>query len=636
MIQARERGEQFDLNKENPDAILYKIDVPANRYDLLCIEGLTRSLRIFLGLEEIPQYKPINPNIPIVIHSDKNVKELRPIVVGAILRDFTFDEEVYKSFIDLQEKLHKNICRERRLVSIGTHDLDTLKPPIRYLLKEPSQIVFTPLQKSSIEEWAKKNQKDPKEQIDARLLFEILKTVCLLPHSLSFLLLLASFLLPLSSISEPNFFFLKKDEHLRKYLKLIDSHDKWPVLVDSNDTVLSLPPILNGEHSKIKLSTKNILIEITALDWTKANIVLNTFVSMFSEYCSSRFQVEVVKIVDFEGKEKFTPNLENYEMLASKKYVEKGLGLSLEDAKIEQLLHKMSLKAKVSGDEIKVRVPVTRSDVMQQCDIWEDIAIAYGYNNLPIKVPETKCFGRQEPLNQLTDLLRHQIAQAGYLEVLTEVLISKDDNFNKLNLEYQPNISVQLEQSTTKMKESFEIARTHLLPCLLKTLRSNQSAPLPIRLFEVSDIVLLDASKDTGSKNERHLSAIYASTSASFEMVHGLLDRVFLLLQLTPHFQAKAKGSYKLVKANRKKSFSKVSFLHFSLPLSTKKKTTCSSLEQTLKSKVWELLDTLVSSIQLFLKNLTSKILALLSRSTLNTFFKKIYLGKTISLNLNY
>lgn len=636
MIQARERGEQFDLNKENPDAILYKIDVPANRYDLLCIEGLTRSLRIFLGLEEIPQYKPINPNIPIVIHSDKNVKELRPIVVGAILRDFTFDEEVYKSFIDLQEKLHKNICRERRLVSIGTHDLDTLKPPIRYLLKEPSQIVFTPLQKSSIEEWAKKNQKDPKEQIDARLLFEILKTVCLLPHSLSFLLLLASFLLPLSSISEPNFFFLKKDEHLRKYLKLIDSHDKWPVLVDSNDTVLSLPPILNGEHSKIKLSTKNILIEITALDWTKANIVLNTFVSMFSEYCSSRFQVEVVKIVDFEGKEKFTPNLENYEMLASKKYVEKGLGLSLEDAKIEQLLHKMSLKAKVSGDEIKVRVPVTRSDVMQQCDIWEDIAIAYGYNNLPIKVPETKCFGRQEPLNQLTDLLRHQIAQAGYLEVLTEVLISKDDNFNKLNLEYQPNISVQLEQSTTKMKESFEIARTHLLPCLLKTLRSNQSAPLPIRLFEVSDIVLLDASKDTGSKNERHLSAIYASTSASFEMVHGLLDRVFLLLQLTPHFQAKAKGSYKLVKANRKKSFSKVSFLHFSLPLSTKKKTTCSSLEQTLKSKVWELLDTLVSSIQLFLKNLTSKILALLSRSTLNTFFKKIFLGKTISLNLNY
>lgn len=34
--------------------VIYKIDVPANRYDILCLEGLARALRIFLELEEAP------------------------------------------------------------------------------------------------------------------------------------------------------------------------------------------------------------------------------------------------------------------------------------------------------------------------------------------------------------------------------------------------------------------------------------------------------------------------------------------------------------------------------------------------------------------------------------------------------
>jgi phenylalanyl-tRNA synthetase beta chain len=37
------------------DAVIYKIDVPANRYDLLCVEGIARALRIFLEKETPPQ-----------------------------------------------------------------------------------------------------------------------------------------------------------------------------------------------------------------------------------------------------------------------------------------------------------------------------------------------------------------------------------------------------------------------------------------------------------------------------------------------------------------------------------------------------------------------------------------------------
>ncbi len=52
---------------------------------------------------------------------------VRPFIVGAVLRGVQFDKARYNSFIDLQDKLHQNLCRQRTLVAIGTHDLSTLK-----------------------------------------------------------------------------------------------------------------------------------------------------------------------------------------------------------------------------------------------------------------------------------------------------------------------------------------------------------------------------------------------------------------------------------------------------------------------------------------------------------------------------
>ena len=57
--------------------------------------------------------------------------QIRPFIVCAVLRDCTFDERAYNSFLDLQDRMHHNVCRRRTLVAIGTHDLDTLTPPFR-------------------------------------------------------------------------------------------------------------------------------------------------------------------------------------------------------------------------------------------------------------------------------------------------------------------------------------------------------------------------------------------------------------------------------------------------------------------------------------------------------------------------
>lgn len=52
-------------------------------------------------------------------------KQIRELCSGVILRNIKFTQERYDSFISLQDKLHSNLARNRTLVSIGTHDLDS-------------------------------------------------------------------------------------------------------------------------------------------------------------------------------------------------------------------------------------------------------------------------------------------------------------------------------------------------------------------------------------------------------------------------------------------------------------------------------------------------------------------------------
>jgi len=98
------------------------------------------------------------------------------------------------------------------------------------------------------------------------------------------------------------------DSHLKDFVPIIKDSPVYPVIFDSKDRVLSLPPIINGDHSKINLNTKNIFIECTATDYTKATVTLNTILSSFSCYTSEPFNVESVEVLYEEtGETKITP-----------------------------------------------------------------------------------------------------------------------------------------------------------------------------------------------------------------------------------------------------------------------------------------------------------------------------------------
>ncbi|RFU26814.1 hypothetical protein B7463_g9515, partial [Scytalidium lignicola] len=464
-----------------------KIEIPANRYDMLCFEGIALMLNIFKGRTPFPNYKLVMPKSGKLetITVNPNTLDVRPYVACAILRNITFTPERYESFISLQDKLHQNLARQRTLVAIGTHDLDTIKGPFTYEAAPPKEINFIPLNQT--------------KKINGEELME----------------------------------FYENDKHLGKYLHIIRDKPGYPVIYDSQRIVCSLPPIINGDHSKISEDTKNVFIECTATDKTKLDIVINIMVMMFSEYCAEPFTIEPVQVISDHNQEtRQVPNIQPRLAEAEVDYINDCCGLNESPESICELLRKMCYKATPSSTDkniIEVSIPPTRADVLHQCDIMEDVAISYGFNKLPRTSPN-KAATIAQPLqiNKLADIVRLETAMAGWSEALPLILCSHDENFAWLNRKDDGNTAVKLANPKTA---EYQVVRTSLLPGLLKTIRENKKHSVPIKVFEVSDVAFKDLTLERKSRNERHFGAAWYGKTSGFEVVHGLLDRVLLMLR---------------------------------------------------------------------------------------------------------
>ena len=174
-----------------------------------------------------------------------------------------------------------------------------------------------------------------------------------------------------------------------------------------------------------------------------------------------------------------------------------------------------------TDDKLSLEIPPVRSDVLHACDIIEDIGIAFGYNNIPRELPPTNTIGQQIPQNKFTDLVRLELAQAGYIECLTMSLLSIKENYDFLCHKFNENEAVQISNPKTI---EFEVVRTSLIPGLLKVFQSNTNESLPQRIFEVSDISVLDDTSEVLARNERRISGLYMNTNSGFEVIQGVVD----------------------------------------------------------------------------------------------------------------
>ncbi|ANB14056.1 phenylalanine--tRNA ligase subunit beta [Sugiyamaella lignohabitans] len=466
-----------------------KIEIPANRYDMLCFEGISKALNVFLSREKAPNFKlveaPKEKQITIVV--DPSTEKVRPYVAGAVLRGVHFNQRSYDSFISLQEKLHANICRNRSLVAIGTHDLSKIKgSKISYTGVVPEKVKFAPLNQTKV--------------MTGPELME----------------------------------FYEKDRNIGKYLHLIRDSDVYPIFYDEEENVLSMPPIINSNKTKISLETNDIFIDLSGTDKTKIEVVVNQIVAMFSRYSSTPFTIEPVKIIsEHNNLSRTCPNISPRKTTAEVDYINSVLGLKLSPQEICDLLSKMMLEATPSANSsnlLDVTIPITRSDILHQCDIMEDAGIAYGFNNLNRTFPaDSFTIGEPLPINKVSDIVRREVAMAGWTEVMALTLCSHDENFAFLNRKDNGTEAVHLENPKTA---EYQVVRTSLLPGLLKTIKENRKHSLPLKIFEVSDVVFKDTSLERQAYNNRRFGAVYAGKTSGFEIVHGLLDRVMKMLRV--------------------------------------------------------------------------------------------------------
>lgn len=229
---------------------------------------------------------------------------------------------------------------------------------------------------------------------------------------------------------------------------------------------------------------------------------------------------------------RITPDISPRITTADVTYINQCCGLSLTPVDVCNSLRKMAYRARpstTSTETVEIEIPPTRADVLHQCDIMEDVAIAYGFNNLPRSFPsKSGTIAQPLPINKLSDIVRMEAAMAGWSEVLPLILCSHDENFAWLNRKDDGNTAVKLANPKTL---EFQVVRTSLLPGLLKTIRENKSHSVPMKVFEVSDVAFKDLSLERKSRNERHFAAAWYGKTSGFEVVHGLLDRVMAMLK---------------------------------------------------------------------------------------------------------
>ncbi|UKJ90014.2 phenylalanyl-tRNA synthetase [Theileria orientalis] len=486
-----EFGLEYDgaeIDEKGRDII--KIEIPANRYDLLSLEGLVTALLCFrwdVQLPEITLVPPIPPNLSR-INVQKENSAIRPYIFSAILRGVVLDENRYKSLIDVQEKLHQNLCRKRTIAAIGTHDLDTVSPPFTYTFERPEDIVFSPLTDSS-------------REYNALELMEVYES----------------------------------HQQLKNYSKLLKGQPFYPVVRDSSGHVCSLPPVINSHRTSITLKTRNIFIEVTSTDKVKGSIVLNQLVASFSKYSQTPYAVEPV-LVKYDAPV-VTPDLTRRSMRASLAYVSKLIGvkdLSCDEAC--KLLGKMMVVSRaIDSETFESSVPITRPDIQHPCDLAEDIAIAYGYRNIRTNISNT---GTLLEKTVLLDRVKFVFTSCSYKETLMPILDSFKSSFQDMcwPMPEKNDGRAPVVVLNSQLSEN-ETLRTSLLPGLLKSVQYKKGSNLPIRLFEVGEVVWKNLESDVGASNNTNCACAYANSTSGLEDVQGLSEYLLNKLGFISEYQ---------------------------------------------------------------------------------------------------
>jgi len=427
-----------------------------DRPDLYSPEGVARAMQGFLGLKTgLVEYQVQKGSIELTV--EESVKSVRPIIGCAVVRDLEFSNEAIESLMGLQEDLHWGLGRNRRKVAIGVHDISRVTPPFRYLGADPAR-KFVPLDFSLEMSMREMLQKHPKG---------------------------------------------------RDYGHILEGCERYPLIVDANDNVLSFPPIINGELTRVTEDSHDLFIDVTGTD-PVVHKALNIVVTSLAERGG---RIESVLVKRSEG-DFLSPNLEPSQWMVRASEANALIGFDLAPKELSSCLEMMRFGARAEGSLVEVRVPSYRADIMHSWDIFEDAAKGYGYDKLVAELPKTVTVGRAHPAELCKASIREVMTGLGYLETMPFTLTNEKTHFEWMRREDAGAVKVM-----HPISELHTILRTSLLSSLLEIFAINQHHPLPQRIFAVGDVVV-------ESKTRMHLAAASMHSQASFSEVRSVVDAV--------------------------------------------------------------------------------------------------------------
>ena len=441
------------------------------RADLWSVEGLCRALQGYLNQAKGLKQYSVGKSV-IEVNVTAKLYNIRPYICCSVIKGIHLSDTVIKGIMHLQDKLDQTNGRNREKTSIGIYNLDLIKPPIEYTAVKPSDVSFVPLGFTE------------KMGLD--------KILECHPKGI-------------------------------EYGQIVEKNPLYPMLFDSECQVLSFPPIINSNDlGKITEESRNLLVEVTG---TLHKTVLNTL-NLVTLALIDRGGKAYSATVHYPQKSAYTegtivtPNFDNKRFRLMVEDTNRLLGLKLTATEISDLLLIAGLGVgDISDEALTVQVPCYRIDIMHQVDIIEDVAIAYGYNNIEPIWRELPTTGKAKPDQRYIDIARELMIGLGYQETLNTTLTNQETLFKRMNVEPTKIIEIANPKIVT-----MTCLRNWLLPSLMEFLSINQSVEFPQKIFELGKVTLLDENKETQTRDEDWLAAVTTHPNANFSEIKSIID----------------------------------------------------------------------------------------------------------------
>lgn len=447
------------------------VELEPDRPDILCVEGLARAIRSFLEIDfpKFPSPTSKSPSLKVYIEKAK----LRPYIACAIIKDINVNDELITNLMDMQEALHITIGRNRRKVAIGIHDYDKISPPIIYT-EVCGDEKMIPL--DTHEEMCLKDIliKHPKGRIYAELL----------------------------------------------------KGQFYPVYMDAKG-IFSFPPIINSERTRVTESTRNLFIELTGIDENTVIQTLNIIVCNILERGGSLESV----LLNYPTSNRVTPDLKFRYMDINLEEFRRLIGLKIDVNEAVTLLKRMEyIVNNVSFNKIiTVSIPPFRVDILHPVDVIEDMAIAYGYDNITPELPQLMTIGKPSLVEVLDGKLRELMIGMGFQEVMTFTLTNVNYQTSLMNYE---NLNVL--KILNPVTEEYNCYRRWITPNLLRFLSQNKHVAYPQKIFEIGYVAI---PLDDDIIVQKNLAAAIANFKSSFSDIKEVLIALMEGLEIEVKFE---------------------------------------------------------------------------------------------------